>query len=64
MGLAARGRRLSPHSRIGPRRGNAPPGGGLVDERVRELPELAPYRTELTAMLRKMAKDAYDHPSP
>ncbi|MEW2162924.1 hypothetical protein AB0912_07975 [Streptomyces sp. NPDC007084] len=32
----------------------------LVDERVREIPELAPYRTDLAAMLRKMAKDAYD----
>ncbi len=35
-----------------------------MDERVRALPELAPYRTELTAMLRKTAKDAYEHPSP
>ncbi|MFE9772286.1 hypothetical protein ACFYOV_11535 [Streptomyces sp. NPDC005931] len=32
----------------------------LVDERIREVPELAPYRTDLTAMLRKMAKDAHD----
>ncbi|MFI9153678.1 hypothetical protein [Streptomyces sp. NPDC053367] len=32
----------------------------LVDERVREVPELAPYRSELTAMLRKMAKDAHE----
>ncbi|CAL9474589.1 hypothetical protein [Streptomyces sp. Tu 3180] len=32
----------------------------LVDERVREIPELAPYRADLTAMLRKMAKDAHD----
>jgi hypothetical protein len=32
----------------------------LVDERVRETPELAPYRTELTTMLRRMAKDAHD----
>ncbi len=32
----------------------------LVDERVREVPELAPYRSDLTNMLRKMAKDAHD----
>ncbi|WP_121716083.1 hypothetical protein [Streptomyces sp. E5N91] len=32
----------------------------MVDERVRETPELAPYRADLTAMLRKMAKDAHD----
>ncbi|MFH9806680.1 hypothetical protein ACH4NO_09205 [Streptomyces olivaceus] len=32
----------------------------LVDERVNETPELAPYRSDLTAMLRKMARDAYD----
>jgi len=32
----------------------------LVDERVREVPELAPYRSDLTAMLRKMAKDAHE----
>lgn len=32
----------------------------LVDERVRETPELAPYRAEVTSMLRKMAKDAHD----
>ncbi|MBZ6228574.1 hypothetical protein [Streptomyces olivaceus] len=32
----------------------------LVDERVNETPELAPYRSDLTAMLRKMAKDAHD----
>ncbi|MCT9006521.1 hypothetical protein [Streptomyces rhizosphaerihabitans] len=33
---------------------------GLVDERVRAVPELADYRADLAAMLRKMAKDAYD----
>ncbi|MER8261723.1 hypothetical protein ACFXIY_30525 [Streptomyces albidoflavus] len=32
----------------------------MVDERVRETPELAPYRNDLTAMLRRMAKDAHD----
>ncbi|MGA5363228.1 hypothetical protein [Streptomyces purpurascens] len=32
----------------------------LVDERVRETPELAPYRADVTGMLRKMAKDAHD----
>lgn len=32
----------------------------LVDERLRETPELVPYRADLTAMLRKMAKDAHD----
>jgi hypothetical protein len=32
----------------------------LVDERIREMPELSPYRTDLTAMLRKMAKEAHD----
>ncbi|WP_217245599.1 hypothetical protein [Streptomyces sp. AC602_WCS936] len=32
----------------------------LVDDRIREIPELAPYRSEACAMLRKMAKDAYD----
>ncbi|CAL9545259.1 hypothetical protein [Streptomyces sp. enrichment culture] len=32
----------------------------LVDERLDETPELAPYRTDLTTMLRKMAKDAHD----
>ncbi|MFF5159846.1 hypothetical protein ACFY3N_27100 [Streptomyces sp. NPDC000348] len=32
----------------------------LVDERVRETPELAPYRGDLTTMLRRMAKDAHD----
>ncbi|MET8855666.1 hypothetical protein [Streptomyces sp. NPDC004579] len=33
---------------------------GLVDERIREVPELAEYRGDLTAMLRRTAKDAYD----
>ncbi|MFJ6837483.1 hypothetical protein [Streptomyces sp. NPDC091209] len=33
---------------------------GLVDERIREVPELADYRGDLAAVLRKMAKDAYD----
>ncbi|MFD5281999.1 hypothetical protein [Streptomyces rubrogriseus] len=32
----------------------------LVEERLAETPELAPYRADLTAMLRKMAKDAHD----
>ncbi|MGA4858134.1 hypothetical protein ACPCAB_15950 [Streptomyces koyangensis] len=32
----------------------------MVDERIREKPELAPYRNDLTAMLRRMAKDAHD----
>ncbi|MFF9027366.1 hypothetical protein [Streptomyces iakyrus] len=32
----------------------------LVDERVRETPELAPYRADVTTMLRKMAKDAHE----
>ncbi|MCX2928602.1 hypothetical protein [Streptomyces sp. NEAU-W12] len=32
----------------------------LVEERIRELPELAPYRADLTAMLRRMTKDAHD----
>ncbi|MFJ4283060.1 hypothetical protein [Streptomyces massasporeus] len=32
----------------------------LVDERVRQTPELAPYRADVTGMLRKMAKDAHD----
>jgi hypothetical protein len=32
----------------------------LVDERVQETPELAPYRADVTGMLRKMAKDAHD----
>ncbi|MFP3114279.1 MULTISPECIES: hypothetical protein [Streptomyces] len=32
----------------------------MVDERIRETPELAPYRNDLTAMLRRMAKDAHD----
>ncbi|MGQ4374296.1 hypothetical protein ACN6K9_007768 [Streptomyces sp. SAS_267] len=33
---------------------------GLVDERIRGVPELAEYRGDLAAELRKMAKDAYD----
>jgi len=32
----------------------------LVDERVRAVPELAPYRAELSALLRRMARDAHD----
>lgn len=32
----------------------------LVDDRVRETPELAPYRSDMSAMLRKMAEDAHD----
>lgn len=32
----------------------------LIDERVRATPELAPYRGELSALLRRMARDAYD----
>ncbi|MGX1560256.1 hypothetical protein [Streptomyces sp. NPDC055506] len=32
----------------------------LVDERVREMPELAAYRADVSSMLRKMAKDAHD----
>ncbi|MFD5814878.1 hypothetical protein [Streptomyces sp. NPDC127038] len=32
----------------------------LVDERIREVPELAEYRGDLAAVLRRMAKDAYD----
>ncbi|MFF0190051.1 hypothetical protein [Streptomyces sp. NPDC005244] len=32
----------------------------LVDDRVRETPELAPYRSDLTTMLRRMAKDAHN----
>jgi hypothetical protein len=32
----------------------------LVDERVRQIPELAPYRADLANMLRKMARDAHD----
>ncbi|CAL9496892.1 hypothetical protein SUDANB1_03349 [Streptomyces sp. enrichment culture] len=32
----------------------------MVDDRVRENPELAPYRADMNAMLRKMAKDAHD----
>ncbi|MEV6884939.1 hypothetical protein [Streptomyces sp. NPDC051135] len=31
-----------------------------MDERLEETPELRPYRADLTAMLRKMAKDAHD----
>ncbi|MFD5516121.1 hypothetical protein ACFYW9_06695 [Streptomyces sp. NPDC002698] len=33
---------------------------GLVDERIREVPELAEFRGDLAAVLRRMAKDAYD----
>ncbi|MFI7138727.1 hypothetical protein ACIBQ5_13455 [Streptomyces massasporeus] len=32
----------------------------LVDDRVRETPELAPFRADMNSMLRKMAKDAHD----
>ncbi|MET7380015.1 hypothetical protein ABZT08_14555 [Streptomyces sp. NPDC005526] len=32
----------------------------LVEERVRHVPELAPYRSDVTKMLRKMATEAYD----
>lgn len=32
----------------------------LVEQRVRATPELAPYRADLPAMLRRMAKDAHD----
>lgn len=32
----------------------------LVDERVRAVPELAPYRGDLSTLLRRMARDAYD----
>ncbi|MFD5570735.1 hypothetical protein [Streptomyces cadmiisoli] len=32
----------------------------IVDGRVRDVPELAPYRSDLTAMLRRMAKEAHD----
>jgi hypothetical protein len=32
----------------------------LIDERVRAVPELAPYRGELSTLLRRMARDAYD----
>ncbi|GGS88547.1 hypothetical protein [Streptomyces violaceus] len=32
----------------------------LVDERVREMPELAAYRADVSSMLRRMAKDAHD----
>ncbi|MET8898903.1 hypothetical protein [Streptomyces sp. NPDC004538] len=30
----------------------------MVNERIRAVPELAPYRSEVSAMLRRMAKDA------
>ncbi|MGW4185300.1 hypothetical protein ACWEK2_24315 [Streptomyces albidoflavus] len=42
------------------------PGGregtirSLVNERIRAVPELTPYRSEVSAMLRRMAKDAHD----
>jgi hypothetical protein len=32
----------------------------LIDARVREVPELAPYRKDLVALLRRMARDAHD----
>ncbi|WHM31441.1 hypothetical protein OH540_15835 [Streptomyces sp. BPPL-273] len=32
----------------------------MVEERIRANPEIAPYRDDMTAMLRKMAKDAHD----
>ncbi|MFG2312358.1 hypothetical protein ACGFS9_27370 [Streptomyces sp. NPDC048566] len=32
----------------------------LVDERVREVPDLAPHRSDLATLLRGMAKDAHD----
>ncbi|MCF2435153.1 hypothetical protein LV779_13190 [Streptomyces thinghirensis] len=32
----------------------------VVNERIRHVPELAPYRAEVSAMLRRMAKDAHD----
>jgi hypothetical protein len=32
----------------------------LVDERVRAAPDLAPYRNDLSTLLRRMARDAYD----
>jgi hypothetical protein len=32
----------------------------LVDDRVRETPELAPFRADMNSMLRKMAKDAHE----
>ncbi|HEY5837261.1 hypothetical protein [Streptomyces sp.] len=32
----------------------------LIDERVRAVPELAPYRGELSTLLRQMARDAHD----
>ncbi|WP_217253636.1 hypothetical protein [Streptomyces sp. AC602_WCS936] len=31
----------------------------LVDERIREIPELAPYRADVANMLRRMARDAH-----
>ncbi|MFJ5776553.1 hypothetical protein [Streptomyces sp. NPDC093094] len=32
----------------------------LVDERVRDTPELQPYRADVTAVLHRMAKEAHD----
>ncbi|MEW2522476.1 hypothetical protein [Actinacidiphila alni] len=32
----------------------------LIDARVRAVPELAPYRKDLVALLRRMARDAHD----
>ena len=32
----------------------------LIDARVRAVPELAPYRAELSMLLRRMARDAHD----
>ncbi|MFD4477452.1 hypothetical protein ACFWPU_15255 [Streptomyces sp. NPDC058471] len=32
----------------------------LIDERVREIPDLGPHRADLTNILRKMAKEAHD----
>lgn len=32
----------------------------VIDERLRAAPELAPYRRELSTLLRRMARDAYD----
>ncbi|MEE4541104.1 hypothetical protein V2S66_03860 [Streptomyces sp. V4-01] len=32
----------------------------IVDERVRAVPELAPYRNDLSTLLRRMARDAHD----
>jgi hypothetical protein len=32
----------------------------LVDERVQAVPELAPYRNDLSVLLRRMARDAHD----